>query len=92
MAKTGSEGHVHTSKLTKLASAEYTCPECGAVVVRIVGNMLEYLPDHVHQVDSGKGDGFVSLAMHHPPAGANFVWPIDWVNPFLAVHSSEMRS
>ena len=92
MANAGSEGHEQASKLTKLARAEYTCPVCNTVVVRIIGNMLEYLPDHVHQVDAGKGDGFVSLAMHHPPTGTNFVWPIDWANPFLAIHSSEMRS
>lgn len=92
MAKSGSEGHEQASKLTQLVTAEYTCPVCNVVVVRVVGNMLEYLPDHVHQVDAGQGDGFVSLAMHHPPKGSNFVWPIDRVNPFLAIQSSEMRS
>ena len=92
MAKTGHEGQDQPAKLTRLAQAEYTCPVCNAVVVRIVGNMLEYLPDHVHPVDAGKGDGFVSLAMHHPPTGTNFIWPIDWINPFLAIQSSEMRS
>lgn len=93
MANTGSEGHNHESKLTKLARAEYTCPECNAVVVRVVGNNLEYLPDHVHAADSAGNDGFVSLVMNHPPRkGTNFVWPIDLVTPFLAIQSSEMRS
>ena len=92
MADTGSKGHDQTPKLTRLARAEYTCPVCNVVVVRVIGNNLEYLSSHVHTADSAGTDGFVSLVMHHPPTGTNFVWPIDWVNPFLAIQSSEMRS
>jgi hypothetical protein len=92
MANTGPEGHDQASKLTRLARAEYTCPVCNVVVVRVVGNTLEYLPSHVHAADSAGKDGFVPLVMHHPPKATNFVWPIDLVNPFLAIQSSEMRS
>jgi len=93
MEQTGSEGHASSSKLTMLPRAEYACPVCNAVVIRITGNLLEYLPNHVHAGGTPANDGFVPLVMHHPPPdGTNFVWPIKLTQPFLAIQSSEMKS
>ena len=92
MEKPGSEERTSSSKLTMLPHAEYACPVCNAVVIRITGNLLEYLPDHVHAGDTPATDGFVPLVMHHPPKATNFVWPIKLTEPFLAIRSSEMSS
>ena len=92
MEETRSEGHTGSSKLTMLPHAEYACPVCNEVVIRITGNLLEYLPDHVHAGGASGNDGFVPLVMHHPPKATNFVWPIELTVPFLTIRSSEMRS
>jgi hypothetical protein len=81
------------SKLTGLLRAEYLCPECSAVVVRIEGNTLQYLQNHMYprQAEADK-DGYVSLVMHHPKDNTNIVPPKEQERPFLTIQSSVMTS
>ncbi len=89
------------STLTGLLEAEYTCPECGAVVVRILGNSIQYLYTHLHGVSNEPDDqGYVSLVFCHSVIGEGgmiyppriYVPPVDAEHPYLAVQSSVMTS
>jgi hypothetical protein len=80
------------STLTGLLSAEYTCPICDAVVIRIVGNTFQYLRSHF--TEPGDENGYYSLVMSHrdmskPP---EYVPPRIREKPFLTVKSSTMTS
>lgn len=81
------------SKLTGLLRAEYLCPECSAVVVRIEGNTLQYLQNHTYprQAEADK-DGYVSLVMYHPKDNTNIVPPKIQERPFLTIQFSVMTS
>ena len=78
------------STLTGLLRAEYTCPKCNAVVIRIVGNTFQYLRSHVTQ--PGDEKGYASLVMFHPVPGPDYVPPKVLEEPFLTVKSSIMTS
>ena len=88
-----------TSTPTGLLEAAYTCPECGAVVVRIVGNTMQFLYTHIRErSDKPDGQGYVSLVFCHTVIGKGdmfvppraYVPPLEMSNPFLNVQSSEM--
>src|SRR5712691_3571586 len=77
----------HTEKrsaLTGLLDATYTCPECGAVVVRIVGNSMQFLYSHVRErSDKPDEQGCISLVFCHTVIGKGdmFVPPRAYVPP-----------
>lgn len=85
---------------TGLQQAVLTCPECGAVVVKIVGNTMQFLHSHIRE-KSEKPDeqGYVSLVFCHTIFDQGmFVPPREYVppqvlsHPFLNVQSTEMAS
>lgn len=47
-----------------LFTAEYTCPICYEVILRISGNMIEYLSSHFDTAQ-GSTPGYDALAVHH---------------------------
>lgn len=83
---------------TGLLEAEYTCPQCGAVVVRILGNSIQYLYTHLHGVsDEPDAQGYVSQVFCHSVGEGGMIYPpriyvppVDTEHPFLAVQSSVM--
>ncbi len=86
---------------TGLLEAEYTCPECGAVVVRILGNSIQYLYTHLHGVSNEPDDqGYVSQVFCHSVIGeGDMIYParayvpsLDAGHPFLAVQSTVMTT
>jgi hypothetical protein len=85
---------------TGLQQVVLTCPECGAVVVKIVGNTMELLYSHIRE-KSEKPDehGHVSLVFCHTTYDQGmFVPPREYVpppalsHPYLNVQSTEMTS
>lgn len=86
---------------TGLQQAAFTCPDCGEVVVKIVGNTMQLLDSHIRE-QSEKPDkqGYVSLVFCHTVIGKGdmFVPPREYVppqalsHPFLIVQTSEMTS
>lgn len=84
---------------TGMLEATYTCPECGAVVVKIVGNTMQFLQTHIReQSDKPNEQGFISLVFCHtildrgmfvPPRA--YVPPQETHTPFLNVQSSQMK-
>lgn len=85
---------------TGLQQAAFTCPECGAVVVKIVGNTMQFLYSHIRE-KSEKADehGYISLVFCHTAYDQGmFVPPREYVpppalsHPFLNVQTSEMVS
>jgi hypothetical protein len=84
---------------TGLLEATYTCPECGAVVVKIVGNTMQFLYTHIRERSNKPNEqGYVSLVFCHTVIGKGdmfvppraYVPPLEVSNPFLNVQSSEM--
>src|SRR5436305_11198 len=47
-----------------LFTAEFTCPICYEVILRIRGNTIEYLPSHFDTAN-GQTPGYDALTVHH---------------------------
>ena len=83
------------SAFTGVMMAEFTCPQCGEVVLKIEGNSVSYSFSHFHGTDQPDAQGNVALVFGHPklvgdmympPHGAQLPWDI--ARPFLAVQTS----
>ena len=85
---------------TGLQQAAFTCPECGEVVVKIVGNTMQLLYSHIRgRCDQPDEQGYISLVFCHTVWDSGmFVPPREYVpptalsHPFLNVQSTEMVS
>ena len=85
---------------TGLMEGTYTCPECGAVVVKIEGNTMKFLYSHIRDPTAGPDEqGYVSLVfcrtifdsgMFMPPR--EYVPPLNTTQPYLSGQSSAMKS
>lgn len=79
--------------VTGLLDAEYTCPICNAVILRIEGNTMQYLQSHADPPITD-GDGYVTVALHHKFSDTNY-YPAKGAQlprPFLVVKSQAITS
>jgi cytochrome c551/c552 len=55
---------------TGVIMAEYACPECGEVILRIEGDSLRYASNHFHASGQHDEHGFVALKVSHAGSGS----------------------